>query len=179
MDRGSDPLSAMCVQNVDVRVSCSSHSDAQLAAFFIDPRAKWSTVQCYVFKMTFVISRITLFKFHTTETSRQGKSPAEACAEAKVLWSVWYPLWSVVGVLNLSASPPATERPLTGQSAARSVNVGSGGSRHMAIEESRGPSLHNQEVFWYDRTELLQSLKPVMILPQVHLRKPCYDFYFL
>lgn len=21
--------------------------------------------------------------------------------------------------------------------------------------------------------------KPVMILPQVHLRKPCYDFYFL
>ena len=40
MDRGSDPLSAMCVQNVDVRVSCSSHSDAQLAAFFIDPRAK-------------------------------------------------------------------------------------------------------------------------------------------
>ena len=21
--------------------------------------------------------------------------------------------------------------------------------------------------------------KPIMILPQVHLRKPCYDFYFL
>ena len=34
------PRSAMCVQNVDVHVSCSSHSDAQLAAFFIDPRAK-------------------------------------------------------------------------------------------------------------------------------------------
>lgn len=26
-------------------VSCSSHYDAQLTAFFIDPRAKWSTVQ--------------------------------------------------------------------------------------------------------------------------------------
>lgn len=24
-----------------------------------------------------------------------------------------------------------------------------------------------------------RRLKPVMILPQVHLRKPCYDFYFL
>lgn len=24
-----------------------------------------------------------------------------------------------------------------------------------------------------------QGLPPVMILPQVHLRKPCYDFYFL
>ena len=23
------------------------------------------------------------------------------------------------------------------------------------------------------------SAQPVMILPQVHLRKPCYDFYFL
>ena len=32
--------SAMCVRSVDVHVSCSSHSDAQLAAFFIDPRAK-------------------------------------------------------------------------------------------------------------------------------------------
>ena len=35
-----EPRSAMCVQNVDVHVSCSSHSDTQLAAFFIDPRAK-------------------------------------------------------------------------------------------------------------------------------------------
>ena len=35
-----EPRSAICVQSVDVHVSCSSHSDAQLAAFFIDPRAK-------------------------------------------------------------------------------------------------------------------------------------------
>ena len=35
-----EPRSAMCVQSVDVHVSCSSHYDAQLAAFFIDPRAK-------------------------------------------------------------------------------------------------------------------------------------------
>lgn len=34
------PWTAMCVRNVDVHVSCSSHVDAQLAAFFIDPRAK-------------------------------------------------------------------------------------------------------------------------------------------
>ena len=25
----------------------------------------------------------------------------------------------------------------------------------------------------------LRSKQPLMILPQVHLRKPCYDFYFL
>lgn len=34
------PRTAMCVRNVDVHVSCSSHDDARLAAFFIDPRAK-------------------------------------------------------------------------------------------------------------------------------------------
>lgn len=43
--RESYPWTAMCVRNVDVHVSCSSQVDAQLAAFFIDPRAKWSTVQ--------------------------------------------------------------------------------------------------------------------------------------
>ncbi len=31
---------AICVQSVDAHMSCSSHSDAQFAAFFIDPRAK-------------------------------------------------------------------------------------------------------------------------------------------
>ena len=40
----------MCVRNVDVHVSCSSHVNAQLAAFFIDPRAKGSTeVVCIFF----------------------------------------------------------------------------------------------------------------------------------
>ena len=29
------------------------------------------------------------------------------------------------------------------------------------------------------RPPSLPSARPVMILPQVHLRKPCYDFYFL
>ena len=34
------PVAAMCVQNVDVHVSCSSHGISELAPFFIDPRAK-------------------------------------------------------------------------------------------------------------------------------------------
>jgi hypothetical protein len=36
---------AICVQNVGVHVSCSSHVCTQLAAFFIDPRAEWSTTR--------------------------------------------------------------------------------------------------------------------------------------
>jgi hypothetical protein len=35
-----NPKAAMCVRNVDVHVSCSSHVDAQFAASFIDPRAE-------------------------------------------------------------------------------------------------------------------------------------------
>ena len=33
-------ISAICVQSVDVHVSCSSHGITELAPFFIDPRAK-------------------------------------------------------------------------------------------------------------------------------------------
>ena len=41
---------AICVQNVGVHVSCSSHVCTQLAAFFIDPRAEWSTTRGWYFK---------------------------------------------------------------------------------------------------------------------------------
>lgn len=37
---GWDPRAAMCVQSVDVHVSCSLHGDAQFAASFIDLRAE-------------------------------------------------------------------------------------------------------------------------------------------
>ena len=33
-------ISAICVQSVNVHVSCSSHGITELAPFFIDPRAK-------------------------------------------------------------------------------------------------------------------------------------------
>ncbi|KAK3763529.1 hypothetical protein RRG08_046802 [Elysia crispata] len=33
-------------------------------------------------------------------------------------------------------------------------------------------------VYWYC-VRHVEREQPIMILPQVHLRKPCYDFYFL
>ena len=60
---GSDPQSdgaqeqvhraAICVRIVDVHVSCSSHCDTQLAAFFIDPRAKGSTGEVIIWIFVF------------------------------------------------------------------------------------------------------------------------------
>ncbi len=49
----------MCVQNIDVHVSCSSHGNAQLAAFFIDPRAKGST-EVVCIHLTHVRRRLVL-----------------------------------------------------------------------------------------------------------------------
>merc|ERR1719491_678971 len=53
------PQSAICVQSVDAHMSCSSHSDAQFAAFFIDPRAKhgqWTNHSPqYAFKVSMLI----------------------------------------------------------------------------------------------------------------------------
>jgi hypothetical protein len=58
---GTSPRAAMCVRNVDVHVSCSSHVNAQLAAFFIDPRAKGSTeVVCIFLYLTHLYFRSPL-----------------------------------------------------------------------------------------------------------------------
>lgn len=38
--RNKSVWTAICVQNVNVHVSCSSHVNTQFAAFFIDPQAK-------------------------------------------------------------------------------------------------------------------------------------------
>lgn len=42
--------------------------------------------------------------------------------------------------------------------------------RHQREKKTRPPLQHYTVIRVYDT---------VMILPQVHLRKPCYDFYFL
>ena len=39
---------------------------------------------------------------------------------------------------------------------------------------------HQSNLVWYSGREMYPKGKfSLMILPQVHLRKPCYDFYFL
>lgn len=53
---------AICVQSVGVHVSCSSHVCTQLAAFFIDPRAEWSTTRGWYFYIFFCL--YTLLHFH-------------------------------------------------------------------------------------------------------------------
>jgi hypothetical protein len=63
----------MCVRNVDVHVSCSSHVNAQLAAFFIDPRAKGSTEVVCIFLY------LTHLYFRSPEASRPRSCYFIAC----------------------------------------------------------------------------------------------------
>jgi hypothetical protein len=42
-----------------------------------------------------------------------------------------------------------------------------------------GAGLPKQQWYSSQGWEVARRQRSVMILPQVHLRKPCYDFYFL
>ena len=151
-------------------MSCSSHSDAQLAAFFIDPRAKWSTVECY-------FTKLQAFLLNRENTVLKGSQPITGWAknlskQVKILIQFRQkslsPNW-VKRALYLKAKATGEQRELlefrhhstlrsrarqTGQAPRVKPKVC---SKHFSLGESQ----------------------PLMILPQVHLRKPCYDFYFL
>ena len=94
MELKKDFNSAICVQKVDAHMSCSSHSDAQLAAFFIDPRAKWSTVECYIH----LVASISAFKrkhsttVFTAQTGVSTKPKKSGVGTYAVQNRILYPL---------------------------------------------------------------------------------------
>ena len=105
---------------------CNSHYVSHLVAFFIDARAKRSTVRS--------CSLICLTDFFFRRIRRQA-------------WNDMYTRGFSLSVCVRSEKPADTRHDLT-------IRVHSGFPKGNA-------------------------LATVMILPQVHLRKPCYDFYFL
>lgn len=73
-----------------------------------------------------------------------------------------------------------------GRAPRRPVSGGQGGTpgeqtAEAPASEGGGEALLLSSETTDARTHPLQAraATPVMILPQVHLRKPCYDFYFL
>jgi hypothetical protein len=98
-------------------------------------------------------------------------------APSRHLW-VWYCLRDGLrGELHLK---PGASRPVTGTSTLaertrrRAALPGSGGA--LREESTAAPGAHGSGTTGRDRSS---GALTVMILPQVHLRKPCYDFYFL
>ena len=69
------------------------------------------------------------------------------------------------------------------QSVSQSAKRGTAPPRHRSCsgrDYSRRASANDTQIrFRSLSSKKEETEKPVMILPQVHLRKPCYDFYFL
>ena len=190
---------AMCVQNVGVHVSCSSHVCTQLAAFFIDPRAEWSTTWGKFFTHfihlvypNYSLPTLTAWMWKTvlpyrTHHRRTHNFQAFFPATHMMVSTLAEPRNSFTSTshnFTLEIISPSTTRISTSsnyinvhvwafwrlfnamytpQPAAKTFNS------HGLIVRAHKLSFFN---FSYEKCT-------VMILPQVHLRKPCYDFYFL
>lgn len=141
---------AICVQNVGVHVSCSSHVCTQLAAFFIDPRAEWSTTRGWYFSSEFIY--IFLYKslvFFGLYICFLYKN--------LVCWSI---NWTAVLLVPFCLL----------------FHVHTQRAGHAEDFSKFRPAILT---LFQHKTCFFVFIISVMILPQVHLRKPCYDFYFL
>ena len=140
-------------------------------------------MQCYIFNNIRCLKNNTVSSFTHLRHPNKGKSPAKAsCRGESSLISLISPLiglWGTEPLHQPTGNDPALYRPSRHSRCRRPLRQE---WPHGSEERgSRAPSLPRKprSFFGYDRNGLLHSLKPVMILPQVHLRKPCYDFYFL
>lgn len=91
---------AICVQNVGVHVSCSSHVCTQLAAFFIDPRAKWSTTRGWFFRLfclyiysfqvvCFIFSLQVVLWIHKWKRSASSAHHYSSLIFLRQVWLTW------------------------------------------------------------------------------------------
>ena len=144
-----------------IRWFCNSHYVSQLAAFFIDARAKRSTVKsCQMFVVLAAIIAYYLFPRETNLNNNNFICQYKRGSHWVIM--VWvrtdtqtYTLLKVYMHMHVHSLAPF---PLRKEKKETSIMF-------------RIKTIHT--LGWYKILDL------VMILPQVHLRKPCYDFYFL
>ena len=149
----------MCVQRFDVSQFCNSHYVSHFAAFFIVARAKISIDKSCVFTILAdrrgCTQRCFLVGRGGTSSEPQVSRPAN-------------PKRRTAARVNAQCLRPARQdaakRPSKREHRWRVAD------RSRRLPRETGPKTQFARV----RVE-----RPVMILPQVHLRKPCYDFSFL
>lgn len=105
--------------------------------------------------------------------------------EAQRSLNGWLSPLSVVGAPYLSTRPPAVREALTARSGPLAVlQPEADEPRAHGASRVVGPidpilSATGSLFLIIPQSREENGKKPIMILPQVHLRKPCYDFYFL
>ena len=128
---------------------CNSHQVSHFAAFFIDARAEISVAESH-------------FDFRKSATHAQGPPFPGAMAACSFQFIF-------LGATCAGVGYCASEGMVRAKPAIRPISIGGSGSI--------SPPLHLVivNVFAGRSAEQVST----MILPQVHLRKPCYDFSFL
>ena len=159
-----------------IHEGCRSHNVSQFAAFFIVARAKRSIVKsCHLVVILYFIELLLLLLLH---------------------WKWWW--WIMIDRSQRTRNdgwrtPPSSHHP-------RSITTSSfsTANQHHAVHHHNtsvawclwgGPSIISSfdlmvmmatlPHLWFNIVVVVIDLILLMILPQVHLRKPCYDFYFL
>ena len=132
---------------------CNSHYVSQLAAFFIDARAKRSTVISCLLVLFFGFWKINRFY-------KRWRFFRISCA-------TWKCGRFDKGLIHL--------KDLTRGICCWFIHK----CIQCLIHTLPKTSLNADELAQFTQWVGIVFLDMVMILPQVHLRKPCYDFYFL
>ena len=94
-------------------------------------------------------------------------------------WFLFLKKWEPRGVPADSRRSPPTSK---GRSRTQGVSSASGGSTAVPAQEperASPPTTGTDLPSRGGRPRAHARARTVMILPQVHLRKPCYDFYFI
>ena len=111
-------------------------------------------------------------------TSHHGVSTSNPSSRRRYLCSSTYPLAQVIGALHLKLRPLESKGSHWGSDIA--VHSVAEPCRRAQIQRRIQPASqpYASQGLAVNLTSQ-RSKQPLMILPQVHLRKPCYDFYFL
>ena len=140
---------------------CNSYYVSHFAAFFIDARTKRSVVEsfeylCICFYTLLTVSCNCIFVCVLRAALWAVASPKHQCTQKNV-----HTCLHCVYVV-LCAEPPSQRAPGRAPTAAAQLSAG----WHVRSPTVAPPS----------RLSTRPLIFSLMILPQVHLRKPCYDF---
>ena len=146
---------AMCVRRFDDSLNSAIHNTlSRFATVFIDARAKGSAVgSCFDNQLCKGQHKTTLALVLKESGSPEGSRRTPGA----------HPRPPRDGAARKEFRPPVVVRPRSRQRAREGVPPTTGTDL-----PSRG-----------GRPRAHARARTVMILPQVHLRKPCYDFYFI
>ena len=168
------PRAQFAFKDSMIHIICNSHYVSHFAAFFIDTGAKISVVEsCLWFlwrRWTAGAQRARRLQISSV-TDRLGLFPA---GDPRESWVAFSHKEAASSLGPAPSAPRSANRPGSGRTLERQPPLSFG--RPATEDVVSGPHIPSagRRAFAWKGGSI-----DAMILPQVHLRKPCYDFSFL